>query len=482
LGGTPTPAQTVLVKNIGAAGTTLVWTALSNRAWLLVSPAGGTGNGVLQIGVNGAGLGTGTYTGRITVDDPLAANAPSAIDVRLDIFASGEDAPPFGSFETPIDGAVVASSLPVTGWALDDIGVDSVRIKRRPVDSDPAGIIREDGLVFIGNATFARGARPDVEGKYPNYPLADRAGWGYMLLTNFLPNQGNGTFILVAEAVDTTGHTRRLGEKTVICNNHDAVKPFGAIDTPTQGGIASGNWYANFGWALTPQPNFIPTDGSTIWVWVDGVPLGHPTYGQPRADIATLFPGYQNSAGAVGYYIIDTTKLENRTHTISWSVRDSAGNTDGIGSRYFDVQNVAGGASAGVVSGTIATGAASTAQEALLPEQSGGGLGLETVSPREIEIEELGRIRVELTGTSGARIIGWGMSEDRPLPIGSTLDANGVFWWSAGPGFLGRHVLHFAATDGVRRSPAVEIVVNIVPKGTMGKTGKKIDLGRVPVK
>ena len=215
-GGTPTPAQAVLVKNIGAEGTTLVWTALSNRAWLLVSPAGGTGNGVLQIGVNGAGLGTGTYTGRITVDDPLAANAPSAIDVRLDIFASGEDAPPFGSFETPIDGAVVASSLPVTGWALDDIGVDSVRIKRRPVDSDPAGIIREDGLVFIGNATFARGARPDVEGKYPNYPLADRAGWGYMLLTNFLPNQGNGTFILVAEAVDTTGAHPALRRK----NNH----------------------------------------------------------------------------------------------------------------------------------------------------------------------------------------------------------------------------------------------------------------------
>jgi hypothetical protein len=465
LGGASTPAQTVLVKNIGTEGTTLLWTAVSNRTWLQVAPSGGTGNGILQIGVNGTGLGVGTYTGQITVDDPLAANSPQSIGVRLDIYQPGGDAPPFGNFETPIEGSTAASSIPVTGWALDDIGVESVRIKRRPVAGDPAGLIQEDGLVFIGNATFVRGARPDVEVVYPNYPQVNRAGWGYMLLTNFLPNQGNGAVTLVAEAVDTTGQTRRLGEKTIQVDNLNAVKPFGAIDTPGQGGIASGNWYAIFGWALTPQPNFIPTDGSTIYVWVDGVPLGHPSYGHYRSDIASLFPGYQNSLGAVGYYIIDTTKLENATHTISWSVADSAGNADGIGSRYFDVQNVAGGA-ARAASGTAAAGTGAAAPEALLPEQSGGGLELETRSPKEIEIEELGRIRLEWTGTPGTRIIGWGASEDRPLPIGSTLDANGVFWWSAGPGFLGRHVLHFAATDGVRRSPAVEIVVNIVPKGS----------------
>ena len=43
-----------------------------------------------------------------------------------------------------------------------------------------------------------------------------------------------------------------------------AVLPFGAIDTPAQGGTASGSAFVNFGWALTPQPKSIPADGSTI--------------------------------------------------------------------------------------------------------------------------------------------------------------------------------------------------------------------------
>ena len=51
----------------------------------------------------------------------------------------------------------------------------------------------------------------------------------------------------------------------------------------------------NFGWALTPQPATIPIDGSTISVYVDNVPVGHPIYNQYRSDIATLFPGYANS-------------------------------------------------------------------------------------------------------------------------------------------------------------------------------------------
>jgi hypothetical protein len=67
--------------------------------------------------------------------------------------------------------------------------------------------------------------------------------------------------------------------------------------------------------------------------------MGHPVYNNYRVDIATLFPGLQNSDGAVGYFYLDTTKLTNGVHTIAWSVTDSAGNDQGIGSRYFTVQN-----------------------------------------------------------------------------------------------------------------------------------------------
>jgi hypothetical protein len=74
-------------------------------------------------------------------------------------------------------------------------------------------------------------------------------------------------------------------------------------------------------------------------VYVDGVPVGQPVYNQYREDIATLFPGYANTNGAAGYFILDTTTLANGIHSVAWSVTDDQGRTDGIGSRYFWVVN-----------------------------------------------------------------------------------------------------------------------------------------------
>lgn len=112
--------------------------------------------------------------------------------------------------------------------------------------------------------------------------------------------------------------------------------PLGTIDTPGQGASVSGT-IVNFGWVLSS--NLIATDGSTIDVFVDGAAVGHPVYNNFRSDIASLFPNLPNSNGAVGYFILDTTSLPNGVHTIAWVVRDIAGATQGIGSRYFTVLN-----------------------------------------------------------------------------------------------------------------------------------------------
>ena len=160
-----------------------------------------------------------------------------------------------------------------------------------------------------------------------------------MLLTNMLPGGGNGSLVLHAYATDADGHRTLLGSRTLACANAAATKPFGTIDTPGQGQTVSGNGYVVFAWALTPQAGAIPTDGSTIQVYVDGAALGHPVYNQYRSDIATLFPGYANTDGAVGYFVLDTNALTNGIHTIAWSVMDDLGRADGIGSRYFWVQN-----------------------------------------------------------------------------------------------------------------------------------------------
>ena len=86
----------------------------------------------------------------------------------------------------------------------------------------------------------------------------------------------------------------------------------------------------------------------TIKVYVDGKYLGDPIYNIYRTDISELFPGYANSNGACGYFDFDTTVYENGVHTLYWTATDNAGNSDGIGSRYFTIQNT--GATAGCIS------------------------------------------------------------------------------------------------------------------------------------
>jgi hypothetical protein len=382
------------------------------------------------------------------------------------------DNPPFGSFATPLDGSTVRSSVPVTGWALDDGEVSSVKIYR-----ESGG-----GLVYVGDAVLVEGARPDVEAAYPGYPDNSRAGWGYMMLTNFLPNGGNGTFTFHAVVTDNTGHQVTLGTKTVTCDNADAVKPFGAIDTPAQGGTASGGSFINWGWVLTPEPNSIPADGSTINVIVDGVNIGHPNYNVYRADIAGLFPGYVNSNGAVGYFYLDTTAYESGVHTIQWTAADNAGNTDGIGSRYFTIQNSSQDAKSTARNEDIRRGGP------LWPPISDGTIPIDystpariekgynkniesqIISPDEdgtitVEIKELERLEIHFfddkKSTFAANLEHRTMNISL-LPIGSTLDAaGGVFYWSPGPGFFGTYKLIFIdySKNCLRR-----VNINILPK------------------
>jgi hypothetical protein len=67
----------------------------------------------------------------------------------------------------------------------------------------------------VGHATRVEGARPDIVTRYPNHPGVSRAGWGYLLLTNMLPNGGNGTFTLHAYADDAEGNAVLLGSRTI---------------------------------------------------------------------------------------------------------------------------------------------------------------------------------------------------------------------------------------------------------------------------
>jgi hypothetical protein len=443
-----TGTQTVAL-NFNPSGA-ISWTASSNQSNITVSPTSGTGSAQLQI-TAAAGA-----SGIITVTTPGATNSPQQIHVNVTNVAVGL---PFGSFDTPVNNTTgVAGAVPVTGWALDAIQATNVGIWREPVVGETA---QSNGLVFIGTAVFVVGARPDVQATYPNAPLNYRGGWGYMLLTNFLPNasgsgpSGNGTYKLHAIITNASGQILDLGAHAITVDNVHASKPFGTIDTPAQGGTVSGNSYVNFGWALTQNPYVIPTDGSTINVIVDGVAEGHPVYNNYRSDISTLFPGLANSNGAIGFFYIDTTTLANGVHTISWNVFDNAGRGDGIGSRYFTIQNTGTAAAPAVIAEPVAafTNDSLTARvgfrqpEALARASDGTYL---------VNMEELDRVELRVGASEGHLLVA---GERRSLPIGSTM-RGGVFYWQAGPGFLGEYELEFERTN----SAPVRMRVVIHPK------------------
>jgi hypothetical protein len=451
--GTSTSAQTLRIDNTG--GGTLNWTAASDSSWLTCVPASGTNAGVAAVSIDATGLAAGSYNGTVTVSDSEASNSPQTVTVSLTVKASSADQPPFGQFSTPVDGSTVSSSIPVTVWVLDDVDITSVKIY--------------NGSAYVGDAVFVEGARPDVEQAYPGYPKNYQAGWGYMLLTNFLPNGGNGTYTLYAKAVDSAGHQVTLGSKTIIVNNAGAVKPFGAIDTPAQGGEASGGNFTNAGWVLTPQPNKIPEDGSTIQVYVDSVLKGTCNYNAYREDVATLFPGYANSDGASAWFKLDTTQYANGVHSIYWIATDNAGNADGIGSRFFTVQNTGGSRAASQRRGDPAWSPGSVQNPVSSPVTVIKGINGKTkpmkISPSAdgittVKINELEPLEIRLSNRYGAgfQIVG---DQLQPLPAGSTLDtAQGIFHWIPGPGFVGEYKLVFVNNQAQSRQ---QITIKIVP-------------------
>jgi hypothetical protein len=469
--------QSFMINNSGCG--TVDWTVSNNASWLNCTPTSGTGPDSVSVSVDPEGLTTGSYTGTITVTDTDASNSPQTIPVTLNVYNLNQTSPPFGDFSTPLDGSTVRSNIPVTGWVLDDIEVESVKIYRDPLPGEGSG------KVYIGDAVFVEGARPDVEAAYPGYPMNYRAGWGYMMLTNFLPDGGNSTFKLHAVATDADGHQVTLGTKTIICDNANAVKPFGAIDTPTQGGTASASDFINWGWVLTPPPNSIPTDGSTINVYVDGIKIGHPTYNIYRVDIASKFPDYANSDGAIGYFYLDTAVYENGVHTIQWTATDSGGNTDGIGSRYFTIQNTGNPRSK---SQTSSSSKAVTNQKFTqlsqivdipindlesirIKRRLKDDIEPEVVSGDEsgvfvINIKELDRLVVDFPKKSSV-IEGYTIAGNRlrPLPIGSIIDSKEKkFYWQPGPGFVGAYRFLFIKRSEDSQIRKIDMIVKIEPK------------------
>ena len=225
---------------------------------------------------------------------------------------------------------------------------------------------------------------------------------------------------------------------------------------------------------LSPAPGSIPRDGSAIQVYVDGQPFGPPvSYGHFRPDIASLFPQYENSAGAIGVQTWNTLTLSDGVHTVAWGVANDRGAAAGIGSRFFKVDNTTPGVSSSSTALVmeapadappvpsartigIPIGAVRSAEP--LDERDGRGGDLGDSTKRDtFFIDQLGRLAVELGG-NGACASEYGAylaagEELRPAPFGLSIDAAAQrLYWQPGVGYLGRYdIVVFANGCGADR-------------------------------
>jgi uncharacterized delta-60 repeat protein len=472
------------------------WSPSVDVPWMTVSTSGPV-TAVLTIQANGSG----PRQGSVHIEGVIVpVTQPGVLG-----------AVPFGVVDTPTVATAatpVSGSIPLTGWALYAHPNLRVRIYRELVAGETGGAGCPGGVlgssvtgalcVYVGDATFVPGARPDVQQAYPSLPNSNQAGWGYLLLTNGLGADGVYALRFYAEDCPTTSDPANptpcttnpavfpagfvlLDRRQVLVSNATAVQPFGAIDTPGQGSTVSGT-ALNFGWVLAPPPaHASPVDGGTVVVNVDGQALGAPVAWTARPDITASFgAGHPDVVHAVGVFALDTTLFSDGVHTINWTLTDTAGQPAGIGSRFFTVENLtpalraASSASLVAASGSLAVSSASLTLQTIPTGPTAVGvtrgaseaptmLGADARGVRHVVVRALDTVTLTFGTADGAALEGYRLQGDRfaALPIGSTLTpTTETFTWQLGPGFAGIYDLVFLRGSGdARERIPVRLVV-----------------------
>ena len=189
------------------------------------------------------------------------------------------------------------------------------------------------------------------------------------------------------------------------CANASATKPFGAIDTPTQGGAGVRDELRELrvgadAAAEADSDRRVDDHGAGGWRLCSG-PWTTTTSARTSRRCS---PGYQNTAGAngaVGFRVIDTTTLTNGLHTISWTVVDNQGAIEGIGSRFFTVSNGVGRADGGGRAPASSRASAEAAEVRAIDAPPLDGAG----ARRSARVGSVGAVAVVWRRRRGPRVI-----------------------------------------------------------------------------
>ena len=162
--------------------------------------------------------------------------------------------------------------------------------------------------------------------------------------------------------------------------------------------------------------------------------------------------------------------MTNGLHTIAWSVTDNNGRVEGIGSRFFLVNNPLSSLVPSLVGGAPARSVLTGALESAAPLSVSvtGRSGFDLTAPYETlarntdgistaVIPEVGRLELQLGAVDGGALVVNGTAQD--LPIGAHLDlTTGTFAWMPPAGYLGTYRFAF-----VRGADQIPVNVTIRP-------------------
>lgn len=260
-------------------------------------------------------------------------------------------AAPFG-FVEGIRGGLNAGGglLPITGWALDDDGVERVELY---VDGEIAG------LTDYGQN------RPDVELVFPGYPDGAQVGFGMFLDSTLYPNDVHQ---ISARVTSNTGQQTFLNAVTIQINNNTSnLAPFGDITFPNPSSELFGTCDLTdltprlsviSGWALdvgiesgdtgVKYVELLINGGLYANTMIAGEPYGYGCfydpywgglsncYGLPSLDIEQVFPTVANSPHAGFRFVLDVGWLVSAVgysqgfHELTIRAGDYFGNVSNI--------------------------------------------------------------------------------------------------------------------------------------------------------
>ena len=250
-------------------------------------------------------------------------------------------ASPFGFVEGIRGGGLNAGGglLPITGWALDDDGVERVELY---VD----GVIA--GLTDYGQN------RPDVELVFPGYPDGSQTGFGMFLDSTLYSNDLHQ---ISARVTSNTWQQVWLDPVTIQINNTTSnLAPFGAITFPNASSELYGTCDRNDltprlsvinGWALDVGIESGDTGVKYVELLINGGLYANTVincfsdpywggltdcYGLPSLDIEQIFPTVSNSPHARYRFVLDVGFLisaggySQGFHELTIRAGDYAGN------------------------------------------------------------------------------------------------------------------------------------------------------------